>query len=237
MNTSIDKKLVGERIKNVRQEKGMTLEEFGKMFGASKSNVRSWEIGKNLPNPERLKIIAKIADSSVDTLLYGKTKERIAKILYKLSKDNDLYKDIDIKAFTRSIYNALPDINISNYELEKYIEKDLENWFSTDHTKQNEDSSFLNEINNIIDFHSKIVQPVLKKKTLQYTNEDANDKDLEMLKTIIEMETQFLETLIEYNDKENIISNERKRRSGLRAKRRELHRKKKNNSLNLQNQN
>lgn len=71
MKKNINKKLVGQRIKNIRQEKGMTLEEFGKIFGASKSNVRSWEIGTNLPNPERLKTIAKIADISVEELLHG----------------------------------------------------------------------------------------------------------------------------------------------------------------------
>lgn len=69
MNKNIDKKIIGQKIKNIRLEKGMTLEEFGKMFGASKSNVRSWEIGTNLPNPERLKIIAKIADISIEELL------------------------------------------------------------------------------------------------------------------------------------------------------------------------
>lgn len=235
--TQVEKEELGTRIKSIRLNKGMTTKEFGSLLGATDSNITSWEKGRTSPNPERLKTIAKIADISVDTLLYGKTKERIAKILYKLSKDNDLYKDIDIKAFTRSIYHALPDINISNGELEKYIEKDLKNWFSTDHTKQNEDTSFLNEIKYIIDFHSKIVQPFLKKKSLQYTNEGENDKELEILKNIIEMETQFLETLTEFNDKENIISNERKRRSELRAKRRQLHKKKNDNALNVQNQN
>lgn len=232
-NNEINKIEIGQRINTIRLTKGMTLEEFGKIFGATKGNVLKWEKGQSLPSPERLKTIAKIADISVNNLLYGRTKERIAKILYKLSKENDLYKDIDIKAFTRSIFHALPDIDISNDELEKYIAKDLEDWFSTDHTKQNENTSFSDEIKYIIDFHSKIVQPILKKKLLQYKTEGANDKELEILEKIIETETQFLETLTEYNEKENIISNKSKR-SELRAKRRQLH---KSNSLNVQNQN
>ena len=63
------KRAIGMKIHKIRLEKGMTLEEFGKIFGASKSNVRSWEIGKNLPNPERLKTIAKLADMTVEELL------------------------------------------------------------------------------------------------------------------------------------------------------------------------
>lgn len=60
----------GEKIKGIRLSLGMTLEEFGKMFGATKSNVRSWEIGRNLPNPERLLTIAKLGGMTVEQLLY-----------------------------------------------------------------------------------------------------------------------------------------------------------------------
>ena len=63
------KSALGRKIKNIRLEKGMTLEEFGKLFGACKGNVLKWEQGKSLPNPERLKTIAKIADMSVVELL------------------------------------------------------------------------------------------------------------------------------------------------------------------------
>lgn len=66
----MDKKAIGEKIKELRLNKGMTLEEFGKLFNASKSNVRQWEIGNNLPNRERLKTIAKIGDMTVEQLLY-----------------------------------------------------------------------------------------------------------------------------------------------------------------------
>ncbi|MBY4765321.1 helix-turn-helix domain-containing protein [Streptococcus uberis] len=64
-------KLIGSRIKNIRLEKGMTLEEFGKLFNASKSSVYGWEKGRNLPNKERLKQIAKIGDMKLGVLLKG----------------------------------------------------------------------------------------------------------------------------------------------------------------------
>ncbi|HEM3634298.1 TPA: helix-turn-helix transcriptional regulator [Streptococcus suis] len=71
MNDNIDKKAIGLRIKSIRQDKGMTLEEFGKLFGAGKSNVSKWENGITVPNAERLKAIAKIGDMTVEQLLHG----------------------------------------------------------------------------------------------------------------------------------------------------------------------
>lgn len=65
------KRAVGMKIRMIRLSQDMTMEEFGKMFGASKSNVRSWEIGKHLPCPNRLKEIAEFAGITVQYLLEG----------------------------------------------------------------------------------------------------------------------------------------------------------------------
>lgn len=67
---NMDKKAIGEKIKEIRLNRGMTLEEFGKLLNAGKSNVRKWEIGRNLPNPERLLTIAKLGGMTVEQLLY-----------------------------------------------------------------------------------------------------------------------------------------------------------------------
>ena len=69
--TQLEKEKLGTRIKNIRLKKGMTTKEFGSLLGATDSNVTSWEKGRTSPNPERLKTIAKIADISVEELLYG----------------------------------------------------------------------------------------------------------------------------------------------------------------------
>lgn len=47
----------------------MTTKEFGALFGASDSNVTSWEKGRTLPNKERLRKIADIAGMTVRDLL------------------------------------------------------------------------------------------------------------------------------------------------------------------------
>ena len=71
MTKDFDKNILGQRIKAIRLDKGMTLEEFGKLFGTSKSIVSRWESGISSPNPERLKTIAKVGDMTVGQLLYG----------------------------------------------------------------------------------------------------------------------------------------------------------------------
>ena len=52
---------VGQKIKALREEKGMTLEELGDKVGVGKSTVRKWETGI-IANMRRDKI-AKIADA------------------------------------------------------------------------------------------------------------------------------------------------------------------------------
>ena len=69
--TKEDKLQLGERIKQMRLKKGMTTKEFGSLLGATDSNITSWEKGRTSPNPERLKMISKIADITVEELLYG----------------------------------------------------------------------------------------------------------------------------------------------------------------------
>lgn len=68
----IDKKAVGNRIQSIRKRKGLTMKEFGKLVGdAAQSLVSRWEKGDNLPNNERLKIIAALGSATVNELLYG----------------------------------------------------------------------------------------------------------------------------------------------------------------------
>ena len=81
-----DKAAIGKRINSIRLEKGMTLEEFGNLFGADKSNVLKWEKGSSIPSPERLKLISKMGNMTIDELLRG------SKIEYAVSLCNLLIK-------------------------------------------------------------------------------------------------------------------------------------------------
>lgn len=89
----VNKKNVGQRIKLIRQSKGMTLEDFGKIFDASKGNVSLWEKGSSLPSNERIKMISQLGNISVNELLYGidnKKEINMNTIVKQLSKFNEI---------------------------------------------------------------------------------------------------------------------------------------------------
>lgn len=110
MNDSIDKKALGLRIKSIRLEKGMTLEEFGKLFGAGKGLVSRWENGLSVPNADRLKSIAKIGRISVNNLLYGDQ----AKSLYNWEK---------VRSLMNTFFNNNPIDEISFLRTKNIIDK------------------------------------------------------------------------------------------------------------------
>ena len=136
-----DKKLVGERIKNIRLQSGKTQETFGEIFSASKGNVAMWEKGKTLPNAERLKKISEFGNISVNQLLYGDflvmlediTKEKISRIIQEngLEYDKDLYKKLMSAAsgLIISFYERGSDSfdpNLFNRLLEHYLQLELD---------------------------------------------------------------------------------------------------------------
>lgn len=85
MKNKINKKEVGERIRKIRFSKCLTLEQFGNLFHAVKSNVQSWENGSCLPNKKRQLAIAKLGKISVNELLYGNIEKDIETIKVALS--------------------------------------------------------------------------------------------------------------------------------------------------------
>ena len=112
MKININKKNVGYRIRNIRLNKGYTLERFGELFGASKGNVQSWEKGLTLPNKARIKQIADIGNITVNELLYGS--------LYEVFENNKLQlsEKLLIPFFVREKFlNYLKDNNIYTVDL------------------------------------------------------------------------------------------------------------------------
>lgn len=83
MFESIDPKIVGYRIKEIRKKLGLSMSSFAERIDdKSKSGtVSNWETGKNLPNNERLKKIATLGGISIDELLYGDIETRIYNII------------------------------------------------------------------------------------------------------------------------------------------------------------
>lgn len=98
MKINVNKKAVGSRIKQIRTSKGYTLESFGKLFGASKSNVQKWETGFTLPNKERLANISKIADMTVNELIYGSIHEYLENNIDIFFRNNNILNS-EMKSF------------------------------------------------------------------------------------------------------------------------------------------
>lgn len=151
MKTNINKKAVGSRIKQIRLNKGYTLESFGKLFGASKGNVQQWENGISLPNKERLATISKIADMTVNELLYGSVDE--------FAKEN--YEKIIIDTYGSK--NGMPIAStINKADFSRFIkDKKLDN-------------NLLNDIDNLTDIIWDLTNEYIinsKQYRLEYNNE------------------------------------------------------------------
>ena len=83
---NINKKQVGRRILAIRKRRNLTLIDFAKKVGASKSSVSDWEKGFRLPPEVTLTKIAVMGNISVDKLLYGNGKNDVEEIYQKLIK-------------------------------------------------------------------------------------------------------------------------------------------------------
>jgi len=90
------KKKIGSRIRVIRNELGLTMNEFGQKFDppASDSIVSRWERGVSAPNNDRLKRIAELGNISIFYLTTGK------KIVSDLTPDEK-------EQFIKSVGNPL----------------------------------------------------------------------------------------------------------------------------------
>ena len=91
MKIRVDKKKVGNRILQIRNNLNCTLEEFGNMkeIQAERSNVSKWERGASLPNRIRLEKIARIGNITFNQLVYGSVDEFLENNIEELIKESD----------------------------------------------------------------------------------------------------------------------------------------------------
>ena len=192
-----DKSAIGKRINSIRLEKGMTLEEFGNLFGADKSNVLKWEKGSSIPSPERLKLISKSGNITIDELLMGN------KIEYAVSLCNSLIQ----KSLTRSfsdktliekysnqfidyIRHALKSTDLSDTtynEIEEFVITKFKEFLSTPTSTRKLISSVIsvnqNEINKIYEFisSSNTVENNLSISSIEEIDKNIAKKIIEIL--------------------------------------------------------
>lgn len=107
MKLIVNKRNVGLRIRQIRNNLNLTLEEFGKIFSsnlnnklnAGKSNVSTWERGDSLPNKQRLEIIAEKGNITVNKLLYGSINEFLENNTNILIENSDYPYPSSFKSF------------------------------------------------------------------------------------------------------------------------------------------
>mgnify|MGYP003309672278 CR=1 FL=1 len=90
----MDKIKTGELIKNKRIEKGYTQLELGDLLGVSNKAVSRWENGETTPNTETLKLLSKIFDVSINTLL-GSPRQLICQCCGMPLEDSSISKEKD----------------------------------------------------------------------------------------------------------------------------------------------
>lgn len=138
--TDYDTTAIGSRIRKIRQDKGMTLEEFGALFNASRSIASRWEKGKSIPNAERLKAISKVGNTTVEELLHGGKTERYMNFLdvhYTAWKSHDLNTLIEMGK--NGDIHVISSADFSKEELKHEYEnelRDLPDSFSTEYASE-----------------------------------------------------------------------------------------------------
>ena len=100
---NINKKQVGRLIMSIRKRNFLTLIEFAKRIGASKSSLSDWEKGFRLPPEDFLTKIAIMGNTSVDKLLYGNgnNNNEVEEIYQRLIK----LPEADILGIFRRVHN------------------------------------------------------------------------------------------------------------------------------------
>lgn len=203
MKINVNKKAVGSRIKQIRTSKGYTLESFGKLFGASKSNVQKWETGFTLPNKERLASISKIADMTVNELLYGSTYEFINNNFdnllsdknKKIIEDNALDRDFLRQWLSNKNYHEVDinDIDKLQYVINSKIERYYHTSIVGDTIEEIDEKKI---IDGIIDKYMNYMSNSFQSEELKKT--DTGKALLEFVKEAEFMKQKMSDELLEF---------------------------------------
>lgn len=110
-------KTLGNRIFNIRMNKGLNKTQFGKLFGATGSLVNKWENHDIVPSENRLKQLAEFGGyDNVEELLYGKRADTLIPNKYQFINQN-----------VRKAFNNIEEFNNldksdQNKIIEEYVE-------------------------------------------------------------------------------------------------------------------
>lgn len=192
---------IGEKIKKMRQEKGVTQEELAKACVISRSTISSWETGRSHPDLEMIVFICDYFDVTLDYLLredqelvkeinYNfKEKKKAKKVIMLLSVSVLVLLLIGIVSWQNRIVTLSPkDINIQKIEkkvipkrsidghqiqedYEYYIHATLTRWFVTWDVVTESGNTYGDKDNVYVSFQGRTSLNILK-------NRKNNQKDM-----------------------------------------------------------
>ena len=102
---------IGEKIKCIRREKGLTQKKLGELCGIAESNIRKYENGKQNPKIETVRKIAYALNVPITELIF--TDEFLIPIVEDNQLDNNSFKDLhqarqirDIRQFCKWVQST-----------------------------------------------------------------------------------------------------------------------------------
>ena len=97
---------IGEFLKELRKEKGLTQEQFAEQFNVSRRSVSRWETGNNMPDLETLVEMADYYEIHVRELLDGarkseKMNEELKETVLKVAEYSNIEKEVKRKKLNK----------------------------------------------------------------------------------------------------------------------------------------
>ena len=90
----MDMKKIGEFLSALRHERGLTQEQLGLALGVTNKTVSRWENGDTTPNIDTLKLLSKLFDVSINTLL-GSPRQLICQCCGMPLEDSVISRETD----------------------------------------------------------------------------------------------------------------------------------------------
>lgn len=149
---------VGERIKNLREEKGESQEKLGEAVGLSQNSISKLEKGMTNLTLENLRNMAEHFNVSIDYICTGKNSDSILMLLEKyisldfseLSEGEDIHLKYPVIRIRKYFFNYLmrkataqKDKYLPNDVKEMWIEKETKSFYEQDKEDTRAETTFV----------------------------------------------------------------------------------------------
>ena len=117
----------GETLKNLREIKGITQKDLGKILGVSRATIAGYETKNHQPDYEKLETLSRFFDVSIDFLLTGEESFHIERMKRPMINEKVLDTEV-IKVYKTLPPEAKQDVlkYLKLLQLnEKYTKKDV----------------------------------------------------------------------------------------------------------------